>query len=676
VYFVLFFYSSKAQNLVPNPGFEDTGKCTNTLSDISFYSGFPYVKDWVSPLVKTTPDYHNACATYTGITTGVPLNFMGNRYAHTGNAYVGFFGAFSLSSTSDWREYVECRINRHLKNGHHYVCSFFVNPTFTGLYFATYGKGASIVAIDKIGAKFSDTEIYSYSDYNISLKPDIVNAPGNFITDTTTWTKISGIYIATGRENWLTIGHFNDSSSIYRYKIMRSHLISSSDTTGRLWYLYVDDVSLIDMDSIVIDTFCASFFPYTLHPTIIGKRYLWSSGDTLDSISVSGTGSYWCRIDTGGGVIYNDTFVVRRMVDKGFDSLICADSLPVTLSGRSLSGNYLWNTKDTTFSIVAIDTGVYWRNTSDGMCTNFNDTFTVRLAKYKGFDTAYCSKQFPLKLYGGAGGNKYKWSTGDSSASVSVNSEGVYWRHAFNNLCVNYTDTIKVIQIEDKGDDTSFCVTSFPVGISCNLVSNGYYYWNTAETGNSITIDSPGIYTCNVKNHVCLNFTDTFIVTRFPKVNLGNDTSVCLNNAIVIGTQLSDIDKYLWNTGDTLCCISPEQTGLYILTVKNNCGQAIDSINVAFLNCDTTIGLPSAFSPNGDGINDILYIRGRDIKNVNLQIFNRWGQKIFESNNLNIGWDGTYNGFPQPVDVYAYRLNVTFTYGVSINRRGNITLIR
>lgn len=86
--------------------------------------------------------------------------------------------------------------------------------------------------------------------------------------------------------------------------------------------------------------------------------------------------------------------------------------------------------------------------------------------------------------------------------------------------------------------------------------------------------------------------------------------------------------------------------------------------------------VPSAFSPNGDGKNDILYVRGYGVQTVNLRIYNRWGQKVFETNDMEVGWDGTFNGKPQEMEAYGFVLSVTFTDGSSFNKKGNVTLLR
>jgi gliding motility-associated-like protein len=86
--------------------------------------------------------------------------------------------------------------------------------------------------------------------------------------------------------------------------------------------------------------------------------------------------------------------------------------------------------------------------------------------------------------------------------------------------------------------------------------------------------------------------------------------------------------------------------------------------------------VPNAFSPNGDGRNDILEVRAFGVSRFNFRIFNRWGQLVFESNDPNTGWDGRFRGALQPMDAYAYTISITFSDGTGASRSGNITLLR
>jgi gliding motility-associated-like protein len=88
------------------------------------------------------------------------------------------------------------------------------------------------------------------------------------------------------------------------------------------------------------------------------------------------------------------------------------------------------------------------------------------------------------------------------------------------------------------------------------------------------------------------------------------------------------------------------------------------------------IFVPNAFSPNDDGDNDVLYVRGDCVKKIEMEIFDRWGKKICTINTMADGWDGTFKGKPMDPAVFVYFLRATLTTNEKIKRKGNISLMR
>jgi gliding motility-associated-like protein len=86
--------------------------------------------------------------------------------------------------------------------------------------------------------------------------------------------------------------------------------------------------------------------------------------------------------------------------------------------------------------------------------------------------------------------------------------------------------------------------------------------------------------------------------------------------------------------------------------------------------------VPNSFSPNGDGNNDVFQIYGVGIKTIDLKIFNRWGELVYESNNQFDGWDGTYKGALQQPGVYVYNVYVTYLNDKKEQKVGSITILR
>jgi gliding motility-associated-like protein len=88
------------------------------------------------------------------------------------------------------------------------------------------------------------------------------------------------------------------------------------------------------------------------------------------------------------------------------------------------------------------------------------------------------------------------------------------------------------------------------------------------------------------------------------------------------------------------------------------------------------VDVPNAFTPNNDGINDVIFVRGFGIEKMNFMIFNRQGKLVFQSTDQNIGWDGKYKGQLQPMDAYAFVLEVQFADGNRFTKKGDITILR
>lgn len=141
---------------------------------------------------------------------------------------------------------------------------------------------------------------------------------------------------------------------------------------------------------------------------------------------------------------------------------------------------------------------------------------------------------------------------------------------------------------------------------------------------------------------------------------------------------------YFWDfgNGDSSRQVNPQylytRTGTY-----NACLIALNAIGCPDTVCTTisaivkpAAAVPNAFTPNGDGNNDRVFVRGYGIAQMNFRIYNRWGQLVFESFSPQVGWDGIYKGELQPMDAYAYTLVVRFGDGTTLNKKGDITLIR
>lgn len=188
--------------------------------------------------------------------------------------------------------------------------------------------------------------------------------------------------------------------------------------------------------------------------------------------------------------------------------------------------------------------------------------------------------------------------------------------------------------------------------------------------------------TANFRACPAITLSGSVKVSAMPLIDLGPDTAMCPGAQPVILSNLAVNameTENMWQTGDTGRTQEATQPGLYSLTVTtpgSNCS-ARDTVKIT-IGC--RFDIPNAFTPNGDGLND--YFSPKSLLSANLsgfhmQIFNRWGQKIFETTTTDSpGWNGHFNNVLQPVGVYIYMIEASFEQGKSELYKGNVTLIR
>lgn len=383
-------FSAGAQNLVPDPSFEDYDNCPGSFGQIMWNPGPPpypkTLKDWYSVLWNS-PDYYNSC---TGnIYASVPQNFHGYQVPRTGNAYIGL--AYSAGPDRDftaqasYHEFVKCRLTSPMVAGVTYDVYYYVNL----IQHPDMCNSRNQVAFREMGAYFSVAEVNGGPAGNNLLLPYVsLKAAGNvYLDDSVNWMKVHNTYTATGGEEWMIIGAFHNTPTPPDMKSM------CTGTLPNAWYgvyYLIDDVGVLarnecDTTSAVHDTvYCAETTQeITLQASRNGDSHHWNTGAATASIT-AGAGSYWCETVSGCD-LHIDTFRVRKKasvsLELGADKRLC-DGLEVTL-GRSQAGvTYLWNTGSTECCINPQTSGIYNLEITDG-CTTATDSVKVDFIRCK-----------------------------------------------------------------------------------------------------------------------------------------------------------------------------------------------------------------------------------------------------------------------------------------------------
>lgn len=187
---------------------------------------------------------------------------------------------------------------------------------------------------------------------------------------------------------------------------------------------------------------------------------------------------------------------------------------------------------------------------------------------------------------------------------------------------------------------------------------------------------------------VMISYTYIDLVDVHPmniSVDLGADQTICPGENVMLDAG-NDGTSYLWSNGDTTSSVTLTAPGTYWVQKFSGACPVSDTIELSNDNCITppppvdsvyegSLYIPNSFTPNGDGVNDIFAAKGDHIKDFEMDIFDRWGERIFSSTDVKKGWDGTLRGSAVEAGVYVYTLK--YTNGLrKLNRTGHVVLIR
>lgn len=297
-------------------------------------------------------------------------------------------------------------------------------------------------------------------------------------------------------------------------------------------------------------------------------------------------------------------------------------------------------------------------------------------------DTLFCTGS-RIRFTAPDGYLRYYWQ-GEPVANTGfeVTSTGTYWL-TYENHCQRVTDTfhVRLLELGSGLSDTALCPEQFPLVLDASAANPAgtQYTWQDGTSGPVYTAQGAGACSIRMTYQGCTH-TEQFRITEKPTpvVDLGADTIICKDRPLALNAPAADV--FLWQDESTERGMLVSSSGLYWVQVVTDGCHGGDSITVTVNDCDCKAYVPNAFSPNGDGLNDLFapsVICGSYSVNYRLSIYNRWGQRVFYSNSPAKGWDGYYNGLPADAGVYFF----TLEYGADqhkerTSRKGEVTLLR
>ena len=395
---------------------------------------------------------------------------------------------------------------------------------------------------------------------------------------------------------------------------------------------------------------------------------------------------YPILITDGNDCIVRDTVQLSAMPTPKFslgnDTTLCVGN-SVTLNGPAGDAFvYQWQDNSSNSTYRVISPGTYFLSATNAFnCTGI-DTIIVSF-KYSpevnlGNDTSICTGR-TLVLYSSNTNGDYLWSDGSNEQILSVIRAGWYWLKVSDNGC-SITDSIlvsaKPSPVINLGRDTVLCEGQQLLLDVTN--PNAIYLWQDKSTDPRYTITATGKYAVTVNENGCdTTGTISIVYAKKPTINIGNDTTICITQQLKLNAYFP-YTNYEWQDGSTGSSFTVNKEGIYRVSAKNNCGITIDSISVKYMDCDCKWDVPNVFTPNQDGRNDVFHLKSKCIfSSYQLQVFDRWGKRVFTSQTIHENWDGTYKSLPQPTGVYvwmiAYKDELT---GKTEKQSGTVLLIR
>ncbi len=317
-----FTQGGHAQNLVPNPSFEQYSSCP------VFASQLDLAAPWFNP-ASGTPEYFNGCAAFSSWVS-VPSQATGGfQYARTGQGYAGIY--ILCTDIPENREYIEVALMQPLQAGHCYQFEMYVNQPNDHAYIS-----------DGIGAYLCHGELRVPHASVIPVVPQFSNPSGNILSDTLGWTRVSGYYTASGGEDHLLIGNYKTDAHT-NYSLFNPNVWYTNSA-----YLYIDDVSLTELDITINLGNDTTLCPGQQYSLIAGSgwdSWIWNDGTTGQTLIVSHPGTYWIKATLGGCAVRDTVrvdFLTIPPVQLPEDTALCSgDALVLDVSTPGAS--YLWS---------------------------------------------------------------------------------------------------------------------------------------------------------------------------------------------------------------------------------------------------------------------------------------------------------------------------------------------
>ncbi|MBK7764256.1 MAG: PKD domain-containing protein [Bacteroidetes bacterium] len=416
-------------------------------------------------------------------------------------------------------------------------------------------------------------------------------------------------------------------------------------------------------------TGCAPFTVQFLNNSTSAVNYVWNFGDGSPPTST---------INPSHTFVNAGVYVVTLYASNpnGCTFSIDSTTLIITVKDDSINANFNFVKVDScgpyTANFVNLST-----NTGSGATTNYVWDFGDGSSVHNGPNP-------PMHNYPAAATYTITLTMTDTNAcnSPSVITKVIDFNTSIVIAAFDMPDSVcmpAVVNFIDQSTNVTTYNWDFGDG-SSSASSNPTHTFGSAGTY-TVVLYTLNPSTCNKIDSV----KQTIVIFPAPVADFNWAPNPPQPNVPNTFTNLSTgATSYLWNFGDGITSTNKDEIHIYqkdgfydvCLTAMNEYGCIDTTCKRVRGMVVPLVDVPSGFSPNGDGNNDFVYVKGYGIETMTFRIFNRWGEKVFESTQQSVGWDGRYKGEMQEMEVYGYTLSVAFFDGTTDFKSGNITLLK
>lgn len=449
--------------------------------------------------------------------------------------------------------------------------------------------------------------------------------------------------------------------------------------------------------------------------------YQWSNGATTDTVDSLNTGTYIVTVTDDIGCQQIDSVTITQTTFLVIDSMTKNDlpcfgdssgTASVYFSGGTPPYSFNWSNGDTSQSINGLQADTFSVTVTDSAGCENTDTVVVEepselmasIDTTKG-PSCYASSdgQATVSANGGAPIYNYEWN--DMASQTTSTADGLEAGNysvtvTDENGCTATTSTLltqpSALRFDDidtvdescpdEGDGAVFVEANggtspftFRLGEEDTSSEGAFNGLAGGQSYNLSVIDAKG---CQRDTAIRIEKPEGVAISfEYDTLTIESSEEQQLNPIL----QPSDTGgyNYTWEPPNGLSCVNcqkpvanPDEKTNYKLLVNDQNGCQYSETILVDVISSQTLYIPNTFTPNNDDNNDVFEIYGKGIKRIHLQIFNRWGELIFETRDPSEGWDGTYKGQKVSPDVYLYYARIHFEDGSTRERKGSITLLR